>query len=124
MFRFARDNHYSVLLSIMGISWFWLLGSAYLTQIPNYVASYLHGGPSVATLLLGSFTAGIGLGALLCDRMSGHKIEIGLVPFGALGISLFGMHLSTHVWLTLPCLTTSPDSSPPAACRSCSTSSA
>jgi 1-acyl-sn-glycerol-3-phosphate acyltransferase len=96
MFRVARDHHYRVLLSIMGISWFWLLGSAYLTQIPNYVASYLHGGPSVATLLLGSFTAGIGLGALLCDRMSGHKIEIGLVPFGALGISLFGIHLSTH----------------------------
>jgi 1-acyl-sn-glycerol-3-phosphate acyltransferase len=96
MFRFARDNHYSVLLSIMGISWFWLLGSAYLTQIPNYTASYLHGGPAVTTLLLGSFTAGIGLGALLCDRMSGHKIEIGLVPFGALGISLFGLHLSSH----------------------------
>lgn len=99
MFRVARERHYSVLLAIMGISWFWLLGSAYLTQIPNYVATELHGGPGVVTLLLGSFTAGIGIGALLCDRMSGHKIEIGLVPFGALGISLFGIHLSTQ---TLP----------------------
>ncbi len=96
IFRQARDHHYSVLLSIMGISWFWLLGSAYLTQLPNYAASVLHGSPAVTTLLLGCFTAGIGLGALLCDRMSGHKIEIGLVPFGALGISLFGIHLSTH----------------------------
>jgi len=99
MFRAARNRHYSVLLSIMGISWFWLLGSAYLTQIPGYVAIELHGGSGVVTLLLGSFTAGIGIGALLCDRMSGHKIEIGLVPFGALGISLFGIHLSTQ---TLP----------------------
>jgi len=99
MFRFARNHHYSVLLSIMGISWFWLLGSAYLTQIPNYVAATLNGGPGVVTLLLGGFTGGIGIGALLCDRLSGHKIEIGLVPFGALGLSLFGIHLSTQ---TLP----------------------
>lgn len=96
MLASARDNHYSVLLSILGISWFWLLGSAYLTQLPNYVAEHLHAGSAVVTLLLGGFTTGIGIGALLCDRMSGHKIEIGLVPFGALGISLFGIHLSTQ----------------------------
>ncbi len=91
----ARQGHKSVLLSILGISWFWLLGSAYLTQLPAYVATELHAGPAVVTLLLGGFTAGVGLGSLLCDRLSGHKIEIGLVPFGAVGISLFGIHLST-----------------------------
>jgi 1-acyl-sn-glycerol-3-phosphate acyltransferase len=96
MLRGAREKHYSVLLSILGISWFWLLGSAYLTQLPSYVAQNLYADSAVVTLLLGGFTAGIGIGALLCDRMSGHRIEIGLVPFGALGISLFGIHLSTQ----------------------------
>ena len=96
MLRDARQHHYSVLLSILGISWFWLLGSAYLTQLPNYVAENLNAGSGVVTLLLGGFTAGIGIGALLCDRLSGHRIEIGLVPFGALGISLFGFHLSSQ----------------------------
>ncbi len=98
-FNDTRKHHYSVLLSILGISWFWLMGSVYVTQIPNYVADYLHGGTGVVTLLLAAFSTGIGMGALLCDRLSGHKIEIGLVPFGALGLSIAAVHLTT---LTLP----------------------
>lgn len=99
LFSFARRHHYRVLLSILGISWFWLFGAVFLTQIPNYVVSELYGGREVVTALLASFTLGIGLGALLCDRLSGHKIEIGLVPFGSIGMSLFAAHLS---FLTVP----------------------
>lgn len=94
-FNDTRKHHYSVLLSILGVSWFWLMGSVYVTQIPNYVADYLNGGTGVVTLLLAAFSTGIGIGALLCDRLSGHKIEIGLVPFGALGLSIAAIHLTT-----------------------------
>ncbi|MEM8648627.1 MAG: MFS transporter, partial [Pseudomonadota bacterium] len=94
-FNHTRRNHYAVLLSILGVSWFWLMGSIYVTQIPNYVAGHLYGGTGVVTLLLASFSAGIGLGALACDRLCGHKIEVGLVPFGALGLSVAAIHLTT-----------------------------
>ena len=98
-FQYTRKNHYSVLLSILGVSWFWLMGSVYVTQIPNYVAEHLSGGTGVVTLLLAAFSAGIGLGALACDRLCGHKIEVGLVPFGALGLSIAAIHLTS---LTVP----------------------
>lgn len=83
----------SVFLSIMGISWFWFLGSAYLAQFPNYAKHYLGGQESVVTLLLAMFSIGIGFGSLLCEKLSGRKVELGLVPLGAIGISIFAFDL-------------------------------
>lgn len=83
----------AVFNSILAISWFWFLGSAYLTQIPNFTRVYLHGSADVVTMVLCVFSLGIGVGSLLCERLSGHKVEIGLVPFGALGLSIFGVDL-------------------------------
>ncbi|MCZ6888148.1 MAG: MFS transporter [Gammaproteobacteria bacterium] len=88
--KLARTQQ-SVFLSILGVSWFWLIGSVYLAQIPNLVRVHLAGGPSVVTLILTLFTLAIAAGSLFCERLSGHKIEIGLVPFGAFGISVFGI---------------------------------
>ena len=82
--------------SLIGNSWFWFLGAIYLTQIPNYAKDWLHGDESVATLILAVFSIGIALGSMLCERMSGHKVEIGLVPFGSIGLSLFGILLWWH----------------------------
>jgi 1-acyl-sn-glycerol-3-phosphate acyltransferase len=82
-----------VFLSILAISWFWFLGMAYLTQLPNYTREVLKGSQDVYTLLLTVFSAGIGLGSLLCEKMSGRKVELGLVPLGSIGISLFGFDL-------------------------------
>ena len=78
-----------VLLAILGVSWFWLVGSAYLTQVPRYVQTHLHAEVSVVTLLLASFAIGIGAGSLLCERLSRRRVEIGLVPIGSTGLSLF-----------------------------------
>jgi 1-acyl-sn-glycerol-3-phosphate acyltransferase len=89
---YARKVH-SVFLSILAISWFWFLGMAYLTQLPNFTSEVLKGSPDVYTLLLTVFSAGIGLGSLLCEKMSGRKVELGLVPLGSIGISLFGFDL-------------------------------
>lgn len=89
---FARAEK-SVFLSILGISWFWFFGSAMTIQMPAYAADILNGNESVVTTLLVAFAVGVGLGSLLCERMSGHRIELGLVPFGSIGMSLFAIDL-------------------------------
>ncbi|PAU63592.1 MFS transporter [Pseudomonas indica] len=83
----------SVSRSMLGNSWFWFLGAVYLTQIPAYSKDLLHGDESVVTLILTVFSVGIALGSVLCERLSGHKVEIGLVPFGSAGLTLFGILL-------------------------------
>ena len=92
LIRIARERK-AVFQSILGISWFWLLGSVTLAQIPTLVPNHLAGGPGVLTLILIGFTIAIGVGALLCEAMSGRRVEIGLVPIGAAGVSLFGIDL-------------------------------
>lgn len=84
----ARNNK-TVFRSILGISWFWFFGATLLSQFPALVKDILGGNEHVVTLLLAIFSIGIGIGSLLCEKMSGHKIEIGLVPFGAIGLSIF-----------------------------------
>ena len=90
--RFAQGNRV-VWLSMLGISWFWFYGATFLTQFPNFTKEVLGGDEHVATFLLAIFSVGIGAGSLLCERMSGHKVEVGLVPFGSIGLSLFAVDL-------------------------------
>jgi len=90
--KFAYGNRV-VWLSMLGISWFWFYGATLLAQFPTYAKEVLQGDESLFILLLAVFSLGIGLGSLLCERMSGHKVEIGLVPFGAIGLTLFGIDL-------------------------------
>ena len=90
--QFAREER-SVFLSILGISWFWFFGSAMTIQIPAYTLDILNGNETITTFLLAAFAVGVGIGSLLCERMSGHRIELGLVPFGSIGLSLFAIDL-------------------------------
>lgn len=83
----------SVFQSVLGISWFWMLGAVYLTQFPNYAKTVLGGNEEVVTLLLVTFSVGVGIGSLLCEKLSGKLVELGLVPFGSIGLSLFGFDL-------------------------------
>lgn len=87
-----RGNR-AVLNSVLGISWFWFFGSIFLAQLPNYTKEFLGGSGSVAPLVLALFSVGIGLGSLLCEKLSGRTVEIGLVPLGALGLTVFGVDL-------------------------------
>lgn len=89
---FARRKK-SVFLSILGISWFWFFGSALTLQIPSYTLDILNGNEEITTTLLVAFAVGVGVGSLLCERMSGHRIELGLVPFGSIGLSVFAVDL-------------------------------
>jgi 1-acyl-sn-glycerol-3-phosphate acyltransferase len=88
----AQENR-SVYLSILAISWFWFIGASYLTQFPNFARDYLGGSTQVVTLLLTLFSLGVAVGSLLCEKLSGHKIELGIVPIGSIGMSIFGIDL-------------------------------
>jgi 1-acyl-sn-glycerol-3-phosphate acyltransferase len=90
--RAARESR-TVFLSILGISWFWFYGALVLTQLPLYSKDVLGGSEQLVTLLLVIFSAGIGLGSLLCERLSAHQVEIGLVPLGSIGLTLFAVDL-------------------------------
>lgn len=89
---FAREDR-TVFLSILGISWFWFFGTVMTVQVPAYTLDMLNGDESITTVLLVAFAVGVGVGSLLCERMSGHRIELGLVPFGSIGLSLFAVDL-------------------------------
>ena len=89
---FARRERV-VFLAILGISWFWLYGALFLAQFPVFAKKVLGGNETSVTLLLAIFTVGIGLGSMLCEKLSGKHVEIGLVPFGSIGLTLFGCDL-------------------------------
>jgi 1-acyl-sn-glycerol-3-phosphate acyltransferase len=90
--RTAREVR-SVWMSVLGISWFWFLGAAYTTQLKVYVDDYLNGTEGLYALLLATFSIGIGLGSFFCEKLSGRRVELGLVPIGSIGLSLFGIDL-------------------------------
>lgn len=81
----------ALLLSILAISWFWFLGAGYLTQFPTFALSNLGGNTQLVTLLLVVFSFGVGLGSILCERLSGNTIELGIIPIGSIGMSVFGI---------------------------------
>lgn len=89
---FLRGNTV-VLHAVLGVCWFWFYGAMFLAQLPNYTRENLGGNEQVAPLVLTLFSLGIGIGSLLCEKLSGRRIEIGLVPLGALGLTLFGLDL-------------------------------
>ena len=95
----ARQNR-AVFHSVLGISWFWLLGVVVLSLLPELVKDHLGGGPTVVTFMLGAFSVGVGLGAFVCEKLSFEQIELGLVPIGSLGLSIalawFGIVTSAH----------------------------
>ena len=79
--------------SLLANSWFWFLGATYLAQIPGFTHQYLNGDESVVTLILAVFSVGIATGSLLCERLAGKTVNLGLVPVGAAGLTLFGLLL-------------------------------
>ena len=90
--RFARGNRV-VWLSMLGISWFWFYGATLLAQFAGFARDVLGGNEHVVTFLLALFSIGIGVGSLLCERLSGRRVELGLVPFGSIGLSVFAIDL-------------------------------
>ena len=86
--NYSRSDR-TLFLAILGISWFFLIGSALLMQLPNLVPNVLHASASIVTLFLATFTVGIAVGALLCNRLLHNKLNNSYVPLGIFGMSLF-----------------------------------
>lgn len=92
-FALARENR-TLFFCILAISWFWLYGSCFLTQVPNYTVTVLNGHPRLISILLAAFIIGVASGSLLCHRLSRGVVEPGIVPIGAVGLSVFAFDLS------------------------------
>ena len=88
IYRFTKQNR-SVYLSILAVAWFWFMGASVLSLFPNYCKDVLHGNEQLVTFFLALFSIGIGVGSLLCERLSRGRLELGLVPLGSLGMSIF-----------------------------------
>jgi len=82
-----------VFRSMLGISWMWFFGAVFLSQFPSFAKEVMHGNEQVASLLLVVFSVGIATGSLLCEVLSKRHVEIGLVPVGAIGMSVFAIDL-------------------------------
>lgn len=88
MLRYAKV-HRDIFLAIIGISWFWLLGSVFITQMPTYTKLSLHATEHVFTLFISLFSIGIAVGSLLCNKILKGKVHASYVPLGAIGMTLF-----------------------------------
>jgi len=95
--RVTRRVH-PVFLSVLAVSWFWFLGASFLSVLPNFSKDVLGGGETVVTLCLATFCVGIGTGSMLCERLSRRRLELGLVPLGSIGISVFALDLAFAGW--------------------------
>jgi 1-acyl-sn-glycerol-3-phosphate acyltransferase len=90
--KLAHEN-VVVFRSLLGISWMWFFGAVFLSQFPSFAKEVLHGNERVVSLLLVVFSVGVGTGSLLCEVLSRRHVEIGLVPLGALGMTVFSVDL-------------------------------
>ncbi|HEY6879613.1 MAG TPA: MFS transporter [Polyangiales bacterium] len=90
--RIVRHTR-AVFLSVLGISWFWFYGAVLLSVLPVFTRETLHADEHVVTLFLAVFCVGIALGSLLTERISGKNLELGLVPFGSIGLTFFTLDL-------------------------------
>lgn len=80
--------------AILGISWFWLMGAVYTTQLPTFTRLHLGGDAQVYTVMLALFSIGIGLGSVICAKLSHGRLQLGLVLLGSVGMTLFGGDLA------------------------------
>lgn len=76
-------------LTILAISWFWAFGAAFLSVFPTYTKDILGADENIATAFLALFSIGIAFGSMMAERFSKHRLELGIVPIGAAGMSLF-----------------------------------
>jgi 1-acyl-sn-glycerol-3-phosphate acyltransferase len=90
--KLAAEN-IVVFRGLMGVSWLWFFGASFLTQLPGFAKDVLGGTEGVASLLLVVFSIGIGVGSLMCETLSRRHVELGLVPIGSIGMTVFAVDL-------------------------------
>jgi MFS family permease len=103
LFRLAR-SHSLVWQSILGISWFWMVGATYITQLPNFVRFYVFANEQVFLLCLGLFAVGIGIGAIVCSLLKHTRVGRYSVLLGLAGLIVAGLVLSQYTSHAVPAL--------------------
>ncbi|HEV8678548.1 MAG TPA: acyl-[ACP]--phospholipid O-acyltransferase, partial [Stellaceae bacterium] len=83
-----------VKLSILGASWFWLVGAVFLSQIPAFAKQTLGADSGVVTLFFSAFSIGVAIGSVLCGRLMGGEVSARYVPLAALGMAVFSLDLA------------------------------
>lgn len=78
---------------ILGNSWFWFYGATFLTQVPEFSKTILHGNEVVVIFMLGLFSIGVSIGSLLCKQFTKNQVSLKLLPFGIAGLSVFAIDL-------------------------------
>ncbi|MDP6980808.1 MAG: MFS transporter [Myxococcota bacterium] len=101
LYRVSKQKN-SVLLAILGISWFWFLGAMVMAQLPNYVKLFIRGDEPVYIFFLSLFTISIALGSTLTNRLTNATVELGMVPVGAVGLSIFPLDIGWLDYSVLP----------------------
>ncbi len=96
----ASMKEKKVFHAIMGISWFWFFGACILSLLPEICKTIFMGNQLVGTMLLATFTIGMGTGAFLCNKLSGMRVEVGMVPLAAIGMTIFllDLYYVTSTW--------------------------
>ncbi|HAS8511850.1 TPA: MFS transporter [Vibrio vulnificus] len=86
----STQKNRGIWMAILAISWFWFLGATYLTQFPNFAKTHLYADSTVVSVLLALFSIGVATGSWLCEKLSFDQVELGILPFGIAGLTLFG----------------------------------
>ncbi|MGB5589400.1 MAG: MFS transporter [Gammaproteobacteria bacterium] len=81
----------NLFLAVLGVSWFWFTSLVYLIFLPDFGVEVLGVNPAQSPVLILLPVAGVLIGSLLCRPASGQRVELGLVPLGALGMTVGGV---------------------------------
>ncbi len=80
-------------LAVLGVSYFWFAGVLLKTNLQYFGRDVLRADDSGVSLLWAFLAIGIGAGNMLAGRLSGDKVELGLVPLGAGLMACFALAL-------------------------------
>jgi acyl-[acyl-carrier-protein]-phospholipid O-acyltransferase/long-chain-fatty-acid--[acyl-carrier-protein] ligase len=89
---YSKQNR-DIFLCILAISWFWLFGATFLSELPVFAKDVLHADQDVVILFLSIFSIGLGVGSVICNKLLNGKIQVSSVPFGVLGMTIFTIDL-------------------------------
>ncbi len=87
------NSRKQVFLSILGISWFWFIGAAFIAEIPMLSRDIFKADENVANMFLAIFSIGVGIGSFWCNKIFENEITAKYVPISAICLSIFGIDL-------------------------------
>src|SRR6266481_6139184 len=90
--HFLKDR--PLWLTVLGISYFWFLGALFQMDLLLFGSDILRVDELRVGLMLTALAIGIGVGSMLAGRLSGDKVELGLVPLGSIlmGLCCVGLY--------------------------------